>query len=191
MTHYVVTLDWAIVEWDERASKIVGIAHSEEAAYKIFDSQLVGEQEFAKDWRMKVVENTPTCFEAVDDKDNFVCLYIQKVDSNDDEKENNPMNEILERLRKGETEEAIAAEFTAKLNEAAATLRAEDTKGEDTEALLEHINEYFEKYYPNVPTDLCVKDFINTLDALVGTYDSLLKADPKDLNLGDIWKLFA
>ena len=190
MTHYVVTLDWT-TSYGDKYYRIVGIAHSEEAADKIFKSQLSQERIYAKEYNMTVYEDNPVCFDAANNDGDSTILYIQEVEVNDDEKENKPMNEILERLRKGETEEAIAAEFAAKLNEAAATLRAEDTKGEDTEALLEHINEYFAKYYPSVPTELCVKDFIETLDALVGTCESLLKADPKDLNLGDIWKLFA
>ena len=190
MTHYVITLDWT-TSYGEKCYRIIGIAHSEEAADKIFKSQLSQERIYAKEYNMTVYEDNSVCFDAANNDGDSTILYIQKIDSNDDEKETKPMNIILERLRNGETEETIAAEFTAKLNEAVATLKAEDTKGEDTEALLNHINEYFAKYYPSVPTDLSVKDFITTLDSLVGTCETLLKADPKDLNLSDLWKLFA
>lgn len=182
MTHYVITLDWSIVEWEEQASKIVGIAHSEADAYKIFDSQLVKEQDFAEVWNMKTVELTPTYFEARDEKDNFVCLYIQQIDSkDDDEKENNPMNELFERLMNGETEEEIVADFTSKLNEAIHEKEVEEAKKnneaqklEDTRELIAYIENYFSKYYPKLNTSkITAEDFVETLELLCDSFQGL------------------
>ena len=80
--------------------------------------------------------------------------------------------EILNRLRKGESAETIAAELTDAINAAVEAHEAEtaekSNKIEDTEALMKHTQDYLEKYYPNTTTELGdPQDMIDLLDMLL------------------------
>lgn len=103
-----------------------------------------------------------------------------------------PMNDILTRLQNGETAEAIAADFTTKMNEAIASYEAEQKakiveaeKIAATRNVINALNEYMRACHPdselaaeasNAITDEDCRDFMEQIDAFVDLFDACATA---------------
>lgn len=88
-------------------------------------------------------------------------------------------NLILSNLESGMSEEEIAKVFTESLNRASSKFNEIDEKKEDTRELMNHINEYFKKYYPgsaliNNLNDEDVEDLMKLIDS-INHLDSIIK----------------
>lgn len=78
-------------------------------------------------------------------------------------------NDILARLQKGESVEAIAAEFTKTLNEAEKQYNQKSQKREDFKAVANSFIAFCKKYYPDNPL---IQEKVELNDA---DYDNMLK----------------
>lgn len=78
-------------------------------------------------------------------------------------------NDILARLQKGETVEAIAAEFTKTLNEAEKQYNQKSQKREDFKKIIDGFLAFCKKYYPN---NALIQEKNKPEDA---DYDNMLK----------------
>lgn len=101
--------------------------------------------------------------------------------------------EILNRLKNGESVDSIADAFTKALNEANAALEAEEKakaiaeeKIEDTEILIDTVIDYLDTYYPELASyidseygDKEIEEFIEELDATISMVTNLVKFTKK------------
>ena len=84
-------------------------------------------------------------------------------------------NEMILELLKTSDAETIANAFADALNQAIETSKV-DEKKEDTQVLMNHIDEYLAKYYPDIPSGTVEAElFIELMDNLVSELAPLLK----------------
>lgn len=78
--HYVIVNEWS--NEYECGTTILGVAHSLEEATEIFNQNLAGEREYAKEREFTIYDDCETVFDAGEDGyyiNNHTNLYIQSV----------------------------------------------------------------------------------------------------------------